>query len=425
MATMSLEETLRMLAPDAVGLELSGVSPSSKKSNTKKITKKSQAPRSPVKLPVVTPVKNADSDKIEIINSLPSLYDADRRNKNKPDTDDKEDFENINEKEEPVKEVAPHTPTRVKMASPRTPLKKFSQLPKEISDFSLKDKLHEYRYTVLKYILDEKENNFIFVVCFNPNGQLIFVDIKDMQEHISVPDTEIISVNPNHDDIIFDGFQTDIISKVPTEVTGIVFYDGISYLSCIQKDDASVEAKRFDICDGQKNSNLAICHTFMVIRLNELMKNPDFVLDSAKKTYQIIQQQQLLINKNIIENVSTSINNLSKSIQNFNNTFQLYAKHIADDWTVLGAYASKFYYHYGKQNLDDIQKETFDKISANMFARFQNFNEQLMMTNHLNDIVPDIDRSSKTISQLGDDLEINDIKYKDKILNLEDLNITV
>lgn len=408
MATMTLEETLRMLAPDAVGLDL--------KDPVKKSNVKRKIPRSPVKLPIVSPVKNSKDDKIEIISTIPSLYD-DRRS---PDI--------INKEEEPAtvkKEVAPHTPTKVKMASPRTPVKKFSQLPKEISDYSLKDKLHEYRYTVLKYILDERDNNFIFVVCFNPNGQLIFVDIKDMQEHISVPDTEIITVNPNSEDIIFDSFQADIISKVPTEVTGIVFYDGLSYLSCLQKDDTSVEAKRYDICDGQKNSSLAISHTFMVIRLNELMKSPDFVLDSAKKTYQIIQQQQLLITKNIIENITTSINNLSKSIQSFNSTFQMYAKHIADDWTVLGAYASKFYYHYGKQNLDEIQKETFDKISANMFARFQNFNEQLMMTNHLNDIIPDIDKSSKTISQLGDDLEINDIKYNNKILNLEDLNITV
>lgn len=412
MATMTLEETLRMLAPDTLGLGLNDPNGRVKKSTSVK----KKAPRSPVKLPVITPVKNSSKDdKIEIINSLPSLYDS------KKDEHLKEE----DEEQPPVKEVAPHTPAKIKMASPRTPLKKFSQLPKEISDYSLKDKLYEYRYTVLKYILDEIKNNFIFVVCFNPNGQLIFIDIQDMQEHISVPDNDIIVVNQNHDEIIFDSFQADVIKKVPTEVTGIVFYDGLSYLSCIQKDDTSVEAKRFDICDGQKNNSLAISHTFMVIRLNELMRNPDFVLDSAKKTYQIIQQQQLLITKNIIENITTSINNLSKSIQTFNNTFQLYAKHIADDWTVLGAYASKFYYHYGKQSLDDIQKETFDKISANMFARFQNFNEQLMMTNHLNDIIPDIDKSSKTISQLGDELDINDIKYNNKILNLDDLNITV
>lgn len=398
---MTLEETLRMLAPDAVDVI------STTKKNKKKL------PRSPIKLPMVTPVKNPENNKIEIINNLPSLYNNTEREEEKK------------EKKEEVKEVAPHTPTKVKMATPKTPLKKFSQLPKEISNYSLKDKLYEYRYTVLKYILNEKDNNFIFVVCFNPNGQLIFIDIKDNQEQISVPDTEIIVVNINYDDIIFDSFQSDIISKVPIETTGIIFYDGLSYLSCIQKDDSSVEAQRFDICDGQKNTSLIISHTFMIIRLNEIMKNANFLLDSTKKTYQIVQQQQLLVTKNIIENITTSINNLSNSIKNFNSIFQMYAKHIVDDWTLLDASASQYYYIYSKQNLDDIQKEKFDKISANMFARFQNFNEQLMTTNHLNDIIPDIDRSSKTISQLADDLEINDIKYYDKILNLEDLNILI
>ena len=425
MQTLSIDETLKLLSPDSVGIEFSA-----KKTNK---SGRKKAPRSPVKLPTMTPIKNSETSKIKVINSIPSLYDT----KLKKDEDDTDIL--LSKEESPsgiidggekspsteVKEVAPHTPTRIKMATPRTPLRKFSQLPKEISDYSLKDKLREYRYTVIKYILDERENNFIFVVCFNPNGQLIFIDIKDMQEHISVPETEIIVVNSNFDDIIFNSFQSDIISKMPSEIIGLVFYDGISYLSCIQKDNGSVESSRFDICEGQRKSELAISNAIMVIRLNELMKNANFVLDSAKKTYQIIQQQQLLITKNIIENATTSINNQVKSIQTFNHIFNQYAKHIVDDWAVLGSYATIFYHHYGAQKLDDIQKETFDKISANMFVRFQNFNEQLMITNYLNDLILNIDKCSKTISQLGDDLEINDIKYHDKILDLEDLNITV
>lgn len=407
MQTLSIKETLKLLAPDSNIAEFKDPKKTKKKQEIPKLSSsKKKSPRSPVKLPAISPAKNIETEKIEVINGIESMYEQ-----------KKED-----------KEVAPHTPTRIKLASPRTPLKKFSNLPKEISNYSLKDKLHEYRYTVVKYILDERDNNFVFVACFNPNGQLIFIDIKDMQEHISVPESEIIVVNSNFEDIIYDSFQGDMVSKMPTEIVGLVFYDGLSYLSCIRKNDGSVQSQRYDICNIKKEpqkETFGISHTFMIIRLNELLRNANFLLDSAKKTYQIIQQQQLLITKNIIENITASINNLGKSIQNFNYIFQQYAKHIADDWTVLGSYAAIFYHHYGEQKLDEVQKETFDKISGNMFARFQNFNQQLNTTNYLSDIIPDIDRCSKTISQLGDELETNDIKYNDKILDLEELDIIV
>jgi hypothetical protein len=399
---LSIEESLKLLAPGKV-------SPTSKKNKSH---------RSPVRIPTVSPVKTKKINQIEVIEKFPSIYDK----KEESDGED-EDEENIAEEVEIKKDIVPHTPTRIKIESPKTPVRKFSNLSKEVSNYTLFNKLREYRYTCLKYILNEKDNNFMYAVCYNPNGEEVFIDIEESQESISAPDSDIIIVKYNIDPIVLDSYQGDLTQKMPTGTSGIVFYEGPSYLFCDKKDDGSLNIRRFNIFDNIDRKQLATSYTYEIVKLNDLLKNPNLILEITKDTYQIAHQQQISIVKNTSDNMTTSLNNLVKATEKFNSVYYSYTKHLVDDLTTLGSFASKYYYKYGEGKLTDIEAEAFDRVSVNMFMRFQIFNEQLITANYINNLIPEIDKCIKTVTNLTEGMEINDLKYSGRLLEMDQADI--
>ena len=60
-----------------------------------------------------------------------------------------------------------------------------------------------------------------------------------------------------------------------------------------------------------------------------------------------------------------------------------------------------------------------------MFARFQAFNKQLLMVNKLNNIIPEVDRSSNIINKISEELDSSNLEIADKIISMEDLNISI
>ena len=60
-----------------------------------------------------------------------------------------------------------------------------------------------------------------------------------------------------------------------------------------------------------------------------------------------------------------------------------------------------------------------------MFARFKAFNEQLMLVNQLNKIIPDIDKASQLINKICEEIEYNDTRISGNIMEVEDLNIRI
>lgn len=393
MNKLTIEESLNLLAPNN--------SPAKKQ-------KKKKKGRSPVRIPTVTPVKN---DIISEIDNNKNLYtEVDLM----PEVDEEDNEEKVLK--------APHTPTRFKIETPRTPTRNFDEDVEEKEDISLYDKLKDYRYTLIKYIVANKR--IIYVVCFDPNGQLLFIQV-DKQDNISIDEKNIIYVEQDYDDIFLDAYQSAIQEKMIFEALGVVFFDGNNYVFALHQNNGSILNQRFKIIDNQSNEKLTICQTYTVISLKELEKEAHTILEITKQNYQIIQQQQLLINKNTLDNIITSVNNLSQNLKRFNSMYNRYSNNIIDDWGLLGTFASDYYQKYGQGKLSESDKDKFDKVSVNMFARFQSFNDQLMLINHLNDVIPDIDKSSQLINKIAEEIETKDNKYNGNIIEIDELDITL
>jgi len=402
MKRLSIKESLKLLTSKNSREE----KPKTRKTN-----------RSPIKIPVVTPVRN------ELKNRIEEEYEE---NKNLY-TKEVEVEEEVVEKEEVEEKIilkSPHTPVRFKIESPRTPVRKFNQLPDKSSKINLYDKLKDKRYTLLKYIILEEENKLIYVVCYDPNGQILFVQL-DENFSVSIEEKNIINVKKNEEDFLLDAFQNAVQERMITEVQGIVFYNGNNYLFCLHQKNGSIRNYKYDIINYQDNKKLVICETFTVVNLREIEKETTFILDITKKNYQLIQQQQQLISTNTTDNIITSVNSLSNNLKKFIDNYKKYTNNIIDDWGFLGTVSLDYYEKYGQGKLTETEKENFDKVSINMFARFQAFNQQLMLVNKLNDIIPDIDKASQIINKITEEIEINDNNMSGNIIEMEDLNISI
>ena len=76
--------------------------------------------------------------------------------------------------------------------------------------------------------------------------------------------------------------------------------------------------------------------------------------------------------------ISTAVLILSsKFIENFEKIYKNITRDIVEDWKRLSEYSSDYYDKFNNDTLEQEEKETFDKVTVNMFARFQIFNEQI------------------------------------------------
>ena len=415
MNKLTLSESLDLLAPSPVERAIN--------SGKKKIKAKKNT-RSPVKIPVVTPVRNDLKEEIEEEKEeIKNLYSKPKKKIVKEEIEEEEEEEEKKVEGNVLK--SPHTPQRFKIETPRTPVRKFNQLPDSTNNLNLYERLKDKRYTILKYIISEENDKLIYVVCYDPNGQIIFIKIdENLDNKLSLEEKNIISVKRNYDDVILDAFQGAIQEKMTIEIQGVVFYDGNSYIFALHNNNGSIQNYKYDINNYQKNKKLVICETYTVVNLKEIEKETTIILDITKNNYQLIQQQQLLISTNTLDNLITSVNNHSKILKNFIKKYKTYTNNIIEDWGFLGACSLDYYEKYGQGKLTEGDKEKFDKISVNMFARFQAFNEQLLLVNQLNTIIPDIDKSTQLLNKISEEITYNDTKISGNIIEIEDLNIS-
>jgi len=407
MNRLSIKDSLDLLIPNS-------------RDEITRLDKKKRKPiRSPLKIPSLNPEEKFTNK--NFYNPVEGEVVEDK----KIEVEEKPKVEKVEEEEEPEKVEefkSPHTPTRFKIETPRRPTNKFTNV-EEISKLDLYERLKDKRYTLLKYLVDDREN-LIYVVCFDPNGQIIFLEVKE-NDKISLEEKNIIRVTRDSGEVILDAFRSSIIEKMMLEVKGVVFYDGQSYFFSLHKDDGSIENIKYDIVENKDNKKLILSETYTVISLEELESETNFIVNSTKENYQLIQQQQQLVTENTIDNLITSVNNLLKNLKRFTNIHNKYIDNLIHDWGVLAICSTDYYNKYGEGKLTQDEKDTYDKISVNMFARFQAFNKQLLMVNKLNNIIPEIDKSSNIINKISEDLDSSNLQLADKIIDMEDLNITI
>lgn len=362
---------------------------------------------SPLKIPTLTPSRLSPLRKIETIETeSKSLYS-----------------ENITPLE--IKKINPHTPTSIKVESPRSPRVEINDIDELVENYSLYEQLKELRYTIISYLVNETENCVQFAVCFDPNGQIVFVHLNDKNNKITIEDSKITTIREKEGQKELTSFQENIKDRITGELKGVIFYDGLNYTLLVRNNEGFFDSFQYEIIFEEEEKAEILSQSFITIDLEELLHQPREVLFATKKNYQIIQQYQLITNKKTLGNIIESVNQLYNNLEEFNRNYKRYSQHIIEDWTLLGSFSREYYTKYIKGVLKEDENKNYENISVNMFARFQAFNQQIKTINDMSNIVSSVHGISNFLEEKNKQIVEKDKKYSGKIIELSELKFWV
>ena len=273
--------------------------------------------------------------------------------------------------------------------------------------------------------MNEDDLTIVYAVCFDPNGEIVFIDLKDNKTK-NFDEEKIIRVSYKDEKIdMSSSFIEGIRNKITFEIYGVVFYDGKDYSFIRRDDEGTLSCDNYTTVSGEISQTEFLPFVYSVIDFKSLVKDPILAIKSTKLTYQIIQTEQVESNKFTIASLTSTAKELTNSLHNFDRAYNNITKDIVDDWKRLSNYSSNYYDKFTNDQLDPEEKENFDKVTVNMFARFQLFNEQIEKVDSLTKGIEKIKSSIYTINTTIDELQEKSDNLKNKIIDIEDLELYI
>ena len=306
------------------------------------------------------------------------------------------------------------TPKRFKIKFPKSPV-----VRKEITEIT--EKLTNYRYNIIKFIFNEENSLIDYVICFDPNGEIVFVELD--KEKVKVFDEEkIIKINyKDEGNSMSSSFIEGVRNKMTYDVYGVVFFDGIDYVIMKRDSEGTIVSDTYTTVDTSLDKKANIPFVYSIIKLSHLLKSPLETIKRTKLTYQVIQNQQINTNKTTIRNLMDTTKELTDKIYHFDKVYKRVTKDTVMDWKTLSTYASDYYGKFHDDELSDEDKESFDQVTVNMFVRFQIFNEQVENVNNLYKAIDRINHSIFTINETILRLEEKNDKIKNRIIDIDEM----
>ena len=330
--------------------------------------------------------------------------------------EDSQDEDDIREEIEITtrKGIQTLTPKRFKIKVPKSPVVK-----KEINEIT--DKLTAYRYNIIKFIFNEENSLIDYVICFDPNGEIVFIELD--KEKVKVFDEEkIIKINyKDEGNTMSSSFIEGVRNKITYDVYGVVFFDGIDYVVMKRDNEGTIVSDTYTTVDTTLDKKANIPFVYSIIKLSHLLKSPLETIKRTKLTYQVIQNQQINTNKSTIKNLMETTKELTDKIYHFDRVYKRVTKDIVADWKTLSSYSSDYYGKFHEDELTDEDKESFDQVTVNMFVRFQIFNEQVENVNNLYKAIDRINHSIFTINETILKLEEKNDKIKNRIIEIDEM----
>ena len=345
------------------------------------------------------------------------LGDIDNQEEEEADSGEEEEEEEVELRTTKPSQL---TPTRLKIKFPRSPNRSKTS---KIEDLS--SRLKNLRYSIVKLIMNEDDSTISYAVCFDPNGEIVFIDLKDNKTK-NFDEEKIIRVSYKDEKIdMSSSFIEGIRNKITFEIYGVVFYDGKDYSFIRRDDEGTLSCDNYTTVSGEISQTEFLPFVYSVIDFKSLVKDPILAIKRTKLTYQIIQTEQVESNKFTIASMTATAKELTNSLHNFDRAYKNITKDIVDDWKRLSNYSSDYYDKFTNDQLDREEKENFDKVTVNMFARFQLFNEQIEKVDSLTKGIEKIKSSIYTINTIIDELQQKSDNLKNKIIDIEDLELYI
>ena len=221
--------------------------------------------------------------------------------------------------------------------------------------------------TVIRYIRDG--DNLLYAVTYDANGQVVFIEL-DSPEAATTAGTDVMTME--RQDFIDYPFalREYYKDKLNGQMYGVVLTRGENICVLTRSDNGDVTESFY----GARQSLNTAINVYCVYKQSDIMEDLDRSIQAIVNTYEMIQQRQLSVNKEVYTDIMGDIKEISRCFSEFDKIYQQYSTNILDDWARFSNVANDYIDKFLEEDLTEDEMEKFSHIAANLFARFQAFN---------------------------------------------------
>lgn len=221
--------------------------------------------------------------------------------------------------------------------------------------------------TVVRYIRDG--DNLLYAVTYDANGQVVFVELDSFEDATTGSVDVMVLQKQDFIDYPF-ALREYYKDKLNGQMYGVVLTRGENMCVLARCDNGDIVESFY----GARQSINTAINVYCVFKHTDIREDLDKSIQAFVSTYEMIQQRQLSVNKEVYTDVLADIKEISKYISEFDTVYQQYSTNILDDWSRFSNVANDYIDKFLEEDLSEEEMEKFSHIRANLFARFQAFN---------------------------------------------------
>lgn len=272
-------------------------------------------------------------------------------------------------------------------------------------------------FNVVRYI--ENNGTLLYAVTYDLNGQVVYIEL-DGDDTSSVTGYQTIEYQrTEYIDYPFP-LKEYYKNKLNGQLYGVVLTRGENMCLLTKTDNGDVSETYYG--NNDENGNI---DCYCVYKFSDIEEDLEASLQAISYTYEMIQQHQLMINKDTFKVAMEEINKIYVYSQEFDKIYKKFTQNILDDWSRFSNVSIDYMDKFFEEGLSEEESKKFNHISNNLFARFQAFNK---ITNCISELklVPSELLSVKTkLKEIIDVFEKDDNKLSSKILDSNEIDVSI
>lgn len=273
-------------------------------------------------------------------------------------------------------------------------------------------------FKVVRYI--EDNNNLIYAVTFDPNGQVVYIEL-DGEDTTSIRGYDISTME--RQDLIEYPFSLKEYykNKINGFIYGVVLTRGENMCVLSRTDTGDVTETYY----GNQNEDIDTINCYCVYKFSDIMEDLESSLQSISYTYEMIQQHQLMKNKENFKLTMEEIHKIYIYSQEFDKIYKTFTENILDDWSRFSNVSVDYIDKLVDQGLTEEESNKFEHVSTNLFARFQAFNNITNTVTKLKEIPSSLLSIKTILKEAIESFEKDNTKISSKILDINEIEVSL
>lgn len=278
--------------------------------------------------------------------------------------------------------------------------------------------LKEKYFNVCRYI--QSEDKVLYAITYDPNGQVVYVELNE-EESTS---TGGIDVTPmDYQDLIEFPFSVKeyFKNKIDGPVYGVVLTRGENMCFLKKLDNGDIEETYL----GNQTSESDKISYYCVYKYTDIMEDLSISLQGISQTYEMIQQYQLISNKETFKLAMGEIDKLHTYSKEFDKAYRKFTEVILDDWSRFSNVSVDYIDKLNQEGLTEEESGKFYHISSNLFARFKAFNDITTTISDLKSVPETLLTIKNKLKDAIDMFTKEKERIKGKILDTNEIDISL